>query len=650
MKVGTETLKGDIFGGISAGIVALPVALAFGAAAGMEPINGLYGAIVLGILAAIFGGTNTLISNPTGPMAVVTLSVVTSFTGIFGDGNIMPYLIVTFFAAGAIQLLFGVLKLGKYVHYIPHPVISGFMSGIGLIIILGQFNSFFGISSGQLMDSFGVKKLNSLETVKNVWFYISNANYVNVLLALSTILIIRLFPIISKKIPSTLVALLMVSCVSVLLGLKTKIIGDIPTDIPSIDFQSFTQIDFSYTATIIEWAIFLGALGMIDSLLTSVVADKLTKTKHKSNKELIGQGIGNMVSALIGGMPGAGTTPATVLNINSGGRTKLSGIIHGVFLVLILFVFAPVAKHIPYAVLAGVLINVGLSILDYSAVRQFKNVPKQDNIVMIIVLLMTVFWSLLYAVAIGLIISALIFMKKMADVVELESRNTKIDRLINGVIESFDNSIEFRENVLIKNMRGPLFFGFASRFQDSIHELDQIKAVIFNMSGVTYMDQSGLYTLRDAVEELHEKNTMVCLSECREDHESLLRSNDIVPDMIGEEFIFSSIEENIMWLNEPGHVDGNFDYEDQLYIPSAYTPNGDGINDEWEIKNIDKYPNCIVKIKNREGTQIFESKGYKEMWEGIYKGEMLPVDKYFYEIDLGVSGEEIRTGTVMIFR
>jgi len=654
MLFNKDTLKGDVFGGISAGIVALPVALAFGAAAGLSPINGLYGAIVLGLLAAILGGTNTLISNPTAPMAVVTLTIVTSYTSLFGSSHIMPYLIITFFLAGLIQVLFGFFKLGKYVRYIPHPVVSGFMSGIGFIIILGQFASFFGISGATMLDQFGVKKPSSLETVLHIFFFIKNASIVNVLLALTTIFIIRFFPKITKKIPSTLVALVSLSTISYLLHLDTdygiKVIGHIPTALPKIELGAFSKVDFDHKSLILTSALFLGALGTIDSLLTSVVADKLTKTKHRSNRELIGQGIGNMVASLVGGIPGAGTTPATVLNINSGGRTKLSGIIHAIFLLLILLIFAPIAEKIPYAVLSGVLINVGLSILDYSAVRQFKNVPKQDNIVMIVVLVTTVFKDLLPAVAIGLVISALGFMKKMADVVELETRNTKIDRLINSVIDSFPNSIEFRKNVLVKNMRGPLFFGFASRFQQNIQELDGLKAVVINMSGVTYIDQSGLYTLRDALEDLHEKNILVSISECREDHLVLLRRNQIIPQIIEDEFVFDSVEENIMWLNEPGHIDKNFDYEDELYIPSAYTPNGDGINDEWQIKNIHKYPNCKVTIKNRYGKQLFYSEGYKEMWEGNFENEMLPADKYFYEIDLGEEGEKILKGTVMIFR
>ena len=654
MLFNKNTLKGDVFGGISAGIVALPVALAFGKAAGLDPINGLYGAIVLGFLAAILGGTNTLISNPTAPMAVVTLSIVGKYTGLFDSHLVLPHLIVTFFLAGLLQVLFGFFKLGKYVSYIPHPVVSGFMSGIGIIIILGQFSTFLGIPEETMFSYFGGKKPTPIEITRYFFFFVEKSSLVNVILAVSTIFIIRFFPKITKKVPSTLVALVSVSAISYVLHLETnygiRVIDHIPTALPSIKLASFSEISFHHKTVILTSALFLGALGTIDSLLTSVVADKLTKTKHKSNRELIGQGIGNMVASLVGGIPGAGTTPATVLNINSGGRTKLSGIIHAVFLLLILLFFAPIAEKIPLAVLSGVLINIGLSILDYSAVKEFKNIPKQDNIVMILVLVTTVFLDLLPAVALGLIISALVFMKKMADVVELETRNTKIDRLINSMIDSFRNSIEFRRNVLVKNMRGPLFFGFASRFQQNVQELDNLKAVVINMSGVTYIDQSGLYTLRDVLEDLHEKNILVSISECREDHLVLLKRNKIIPEIIKEEFVFDSVEENIMWLNEPGHIDGNFDYEDELYIPSAYTPNGDGINDEWQIKNIHKYPNCKVTIRNRYGKQLFYSEGYKEMWEGNFEGEMLPADKYFYEIDLGVDNQKVLKGNVMIFR
>lgn len=641
MNLTLSNFKGDLFGGINAAIVGLPVALAFGAAAGMDPINGLYGAIAIGILAALFGGTETLISNPTGPMAVVTALVVKGEIDHFGSlSDALPTIFLIFFMAGALQLVFGILRFGKYVHYIPYPVISGFMSGIGIIIIIVQLKSFFGIEGSY----------NVISTLRNLDQFIIKADWINVLLAVSTILIIYLFPKITKAVPSALIALIVVSTATYFLGFNVRLIGDIPSElpVPSVDF--FTQIELSRLTSMFFSAFSLAALGTIDCLLTAVVADKITKTKHKSDRELLGQGIGNMFASLIGGIPGSGTTPSTVLNIKSGARTRLSGIMHGIFLLLIIMVGGPVASQIPYAVLAGILITVGVSILDTTAIKHFKKVPKEDNIIMIVVLVLTVFWSLLYAVAIGLVMAALIFMKKMADVVEGESKDTRVDRIVNQLISTFDDEEEFRKQVIVRNLRGPMFFGFASRFQDNMDELPNVKAIILNLSGVPYIDQSGMYTLEEAIARLKDKGMNVCLSEVNQETLDMLKGIGLIPNLVDDEHLFSSVEEGIMWLHEPGHLDDSKAKEGELYIPSAYTPNGDGINDEWQIRNIDKYPEAIIKIYDREGNQVYENVGYMEPWEGVYKGKNLPADKYHYSIDLHGDGSEIKEGVVSIFR
>ena len=479
---------------------------------------------------------------------------------------------------------------------------------------------------------------------------ISNANPYDVGLGALTILIIFLVPKFTKAVPGALVALIVVTAISIFGGFDVRTIGNIPSKLPDFNYDVFGHIGNIEIGAVLASAFSLAALGMIDSLLTAVVADQLTKTKHNGDKELVGQGIGNMVSALFGGIPGAGTTPSTVLNIKSGARTRLSGMIHALFLLFILLVAGPIAAKIPYSVLAGILIMVGISILDVKAMRHFKSVPAHDNIVMLVVLSLTVFWSLLYAVAIGLIFAALVFMKKMADIVEIESQDTKIDRLVNQLIETFDDSKEFRKHVYVKNMRGPMFFGFASRFVDSVEDIPDVKAVVFNLSSVNYMDQSGLYTFEEAVTRLVDRGINVCLSEASPRVHSLFENVEIIPKLIDEKHVFSSVEETIVWLREPGHLENEFEDDDALHIPSAYSPNGDGINDEWELRNIDKYPNCIVRIFNREGIEIFHSAGYKIMWEGFRDGKMLPADRYNYEIDLYGDSKEVRKGTVTIFR
>ncbi len=295
----TENLKGDIFGGLTAGIVALPLALAFGVQSGLGASAGLYGAMILGLFAAIFGGTNTQISGPTGPMTIVSAAVVSIAVARYGSiDEAWGIIVLTFLLAGVFQIVFGLLKIGKYIKYIPYPVLSGFMSGIGIIIIVFQLFPVLGLASpGKI-----VKVFTELPNA------ISNRNYTSIFLAIGTVLIIYVFPKFTKHVPSTLVALLVISLGSFLFALDTPLIGEMPTGLPSMKISSLSQLSLSDIGLIFMPAITLAGLGSIDSLLTSVVADNITRTKHKSNKELIGQGIGNIASSLFGGIPGAGAT------------------------------------------------------------------------------------------------------------------------------------------------------------------------------------------------------------------------------------------------------------------------------------------------------------------------------------------------------
>lgn len=639
-----SNLKGDISGGISAGVVALPVALAFGAAAGMEPINGLYGAIFLGLIAALIGGTATLISNPTGPMTVVAAVIVKAQIDEFGTlSDALPSIIIIFVLAGLIQVLFGVLKLGRYVAYIPYPVISGFMSGIGFIIIILQLPSFFGVH----------EKYNVIQSLSNMGHILGDANWINAALATATVAIIYLFPKVTKVVPGTLVALVSVSAFSYFMGFDVKTIGNIPSKLPTFNIGMVLEYNYTDIVSILPLSLSLAGLGMIDSLLTAVVADNLTKTRHNSNRELMGQGLGNMVSGLFGGIPGAGTTPATVLNINSGARTNLSGIIHALILLAILLVGGPIASQIPFAVLSGILVTVGIAVLDHNVIKDLKHVPKNDNFIMVVVLVCTVFWDLLFAVAIGLIIAALYFMKRMADIVEQETSHEHTAATIEKMISTFDDPIEFREKVSIMSLNGPMFFGFASRFQEKIDALpDTVKAVVFDFANVLYLDQSGAYTLRDAIKTLKEKNINVIFSDAHNFKLKMFDGIGVIPDLVDDKHIFSNVEEAIHWLDQPGHIDNVFDNDDQLYIPPDFSPDGDGVNDFWEIRNIDRYPKCNVIIYTKTNILIYESQGgYKEPWDGTnLRGKEMPIGKYVYEIDLHGDGKDVRIGTVSIFR
>ncbi|MGB3151197.1 MAG: SulP family inorganic anion transporter, partial [Maribacter sp.] len=378
-------LKGDITGGLVAGVVALPLALAFGVQSGLGAVAGLYGAIAVGVLAAVFGGTDTQASGPTGPMTVVSAALVANAIDVAGSlESAMGIILLSFLVGGAFQVLFGFLNIAGYIKYFPYPVISGFMSGVGLIIVILQLFPFVGLDSAK----------STLKVITDFPRLFSEFNWQALALGLMTVTIYYLFPKITKAVPSALVALIAVSVFAYFIQWNVPVIGEIPSGLPSLRLEGMFGIDSSAYFLVLEYGLVLAVLGSIDSLLTSVIADNMTKTKHNSNRELIGQGIGNMAAALIGGIPGAGATKGTVVNINSGGRTKLSGALHGIFLLTILLGLSSLAAFIPLAVLAGILIPIGFKIVDKKGLKHLKVVPRADAVVLLIVLLWTTFGSL----------------------------------------------------------------------------------------------------------------------------------------------------------------------------------------------------------------------------------------------------------------
>lgn len=537
-----KNLKGDITGGLVAGVVALPLALAFGVQSGLGAIAGLYGAIAVGIFAAIFGGTKTQASGPTGPMTVVSAALVASAIDTTGSLQAaMPIIVATFLLGGIFQIVFGFLNIAGYVKYFPYPVVSGFMSGVGLIIIILQLFPFAGLSSAK-STWLVLQDLPRLFTDFNV-----NA----LLLGLLTVIIYYVFPYISKAIPSALVALVVASVASFFLNWDVPLIGEIPSGLPSLQVDGIFSIDASAYSLILEYAIVLAVLGSIDSLLTSVIADNMTKTKHNSNRELIGQGIGNAIAGILGGIPGAGATKGTVININSGGKTRLSGTIHGLFLLAVLLGLSKLAAYIPLSVLAGLLIPIAFKIIDAKGFKQLLVVPKSDAIVLIIVLLITTFGSLIQAVGIGLLLASLLFMKQASDIAE--------EGLEVGTLAGFkgekpwQDELEFyekyKDKVYIKHLYGPLFFGFTSHFQEEIKNIPkEVKALIIRMDRVPYIDQSGLYALENAILDLEQRNIMVLLIDVDEQPCDKLKSIDIIPDLIAEDHIFNTVEEAFVFL------------------------------------------------------------------------------------------------------
>ena len=464
-------IRGDIFGGITAGVVALPLALAFGEASGAGPIARLWGAIIVGFLAAVFGGTPTQVSGPTGPMIVV-------FAGVFDslDGD-LGLIFATVVLAGLIQIAMGVLRLGQYINLVPYPVVSGFMTGIGVIIILLQASRLFGGAPD------GGGTINAIRAIPGA---ITDANSTAVILAVITLLIVFLWPpSLGRFVPGALVALIVGTALGqVITG--APLLGDIPTGFPDFVLPAFSTDTLNI---VLQGAIVLALLGAIDSLLTSLVADNMTRTRHNSNRELIGQGVGNSIAGLFGGIPGAGATMRTVINVRSGGHSRVSGAIHSVFLLAVVLILGPVASQIPQAVLAGILVKVGWDILDLSFIAQARKGPRLDLALMFLVFGLTVFVDLITAVAVGVVIAALAFVKQLADrqLNELDVTDKPRGELERDLLELANGSVAVFE------FSGPLSFGAAAdlshRAAMSVEE--STKAIVLDFEGVPYLDASG---------------------------------------------------------------------------------------------------------------------------------------------------------------
>ncbi|TKG95974.1 SulP family inorganic anion transporter [Puteibacter caeruleilacunae] len=539
-----NNFKGDLFGGITAGIVALPLALAFGVQSGMGASAGLYGAMALGLFAAIFGGTKTQISGPTGPMTVVSATIVSSAIAKYGSiDSALGLILITFALSGAFQILFGFLKIGKYIKFIPYPVLSGFMSGIGVIIIIFQIFPVMGLNSPSKIISVFTELPDA----------ISQVNFTSIIIALITVVVIYVFPRLTKVVPGTLVALIGVSGVCYFLQCDTPLIGAMPSGLPALKVGSIINIEWSDLSLALMPAITLAGLGTIDSLLTSVVADNVTRTRHNSNKELIGQGIGNIVASLIGGIPGAGATMRTVVNINSGGHSRISGIIHALLLVLILLGLGQLVAYIPLAALAGVLITVGISILDMKGLKNILNVSRSDAVILIVVLILTVFVDLLQAVGIGMVLASLVFMRKASESAEA---NTSLQRVAEGDTElAWEDEMKLNmdkyQHVYIKHIEGPVFFGIASKIMERVNLIpEDAKVVIFRLQRVPFIDQSGLYALEEVIREMQLQGITVVLSRPQKQPLYLLKKNGFIPGIIPEDHVFEELEDCAKWLRK----------------------------------------------------------------------------------------------------
>ncbi|ENO1848202.1 TPA: SulP family inorganic anion transporter [Vibrio vulnificus] len=541
-------LKGDLFGGVTTAIISLPLALAFGVASGAGAEAGLWGAILVGLFAALFGGSSTLISEPTGPMTVIMTAVLTSMVAKYPESGIaISFTIVMM--AGAFQVLIGTLKLGKYITLMPYSVVSGFMSGIGVILIILQLSPLLGHAA----PAGGV--LGTLSALPET---ISNMKFSEFFLGLLTLGILFFFPKQYRKyVPAQLVALVAVTLLSVIVFDFDDVrrIGEIPTGLPSLVVPVINGEIF--TAMVID-ALVLGTLGCIDTLLTAVIGDSLTRKEHDSDKELRGQGFANMISGLFGALPGAGATMGTVTNIQVGARSPLSGVIRALILALVVLVASGLTEPIPMAVLAGIAVYVGFGILDWSFIQRAHRVSVQGMAIMYGVMLLTVFVDLIVAVGLGVFISNILIIERLSRV---QAKQVKAisDADENDVpLTDSERGLLDRANgkVLFFYLSGPMIFSVSKAISRQHSSISDYEAMILDLTDVPMIDVTVGLALENAIKDAQEAQCdvyLLCPNERVREQLEKFHVLDLVPDENTFKFRYEALNAAVNKVEQDEH-------------------------------------------------------------------------------------------------
>ena len=515
--------RGDLTGGLTAAVVALPLALAFAVASGVEPKAGLYTAIVAGTVAAVFGGSPVQITGPTGAMAVVLIGIVTKY----GIEKVW----IAGVMAGIIQVALGVAKLGRLIKFIPYPVTAGFTNGIAVIIFCGQLNNFFGF---QLPRS-----EHFLPGLWQTFTHWEGLNWEAVGLATVVILTKLLWTRIPTVIPGSLVGLVLATAIASFFHLDVPTIGSIPQSLPMPQGIPHGN-DFRLIRELINPALALAALGSIESLLSAVVADGMTVSeKHNSDRELIGQGLANIIVPFFGGIPATGAIARTAVNVRSGGRTRLSGVIHGAALAIIVLTLAPLAAQIPLAALAGILMVTSVQMIEWEAIGLLMRATYSDFSVMMLTWMVTILFDLVLAVEVGLIAAGALFIKRMS-----ELNLTKIPET-----EAFPPGIplELSKEIAVYRVDGPVFFGAAERFVTFLRDEPEVKYLILRMRYVPNMDTTGLVALEDIYSDLKRHDCRLLLTGLQSEVKNLLERTRLL-DKIGKENCFETTDAAICSL------------------------------------------------------------------------------------------------------
>lgn len=491
--IGFKNFRGDLAGGLTAAVIALPLALAFGMASGAGPIAGLYGAICVGLLAALFGGTPAQISGPTGPMTIVSASVFTQF----GDRPALAFTVVML--TGGFQILFGYLKLGRYVNLMPYPVISGFLTGVGCILIIMQFDLLLGFPAQQTVT-------NALTVLPSD---LAHPNLQALFIGLLAFGLVTLVPrSINRIVPAPLLALVVCTLLALVMT-GAPVLGSIPSGLPR---WQLPVIDFTVLNEMLIFSAVLAALGSIDSLLTSLVADNTTRTFHDSDKELVGQGLGNLLAGIAGGIPGAGATIRTLANVQAGGRTPLSGIIHAVVLLAVVLGMSPLVAHIPVAALAGILIKVGVDVIDWRYIKRMHRAPRIDLILMLVVLLLTIFVNVITAVGVGVVLASLVFVKEMAEV-QVNAIRTISDPDHERMFDEATANLyrQHREKLMFLHLSGLISFGAANNLVRRFTTMSEYEVLIIDLLDVPHVDGSAALALEQVIDMAVDQNRHVII-------------------------------------------------------------------------------------------------------------------------------------------
>ncbi|PTO55920.1 sodium-independent anion transporter [Vibrio splendidus] len=543
------SLKGDMFGGVTTAIISLPLALAFGVASGAGAEAGLWGAIMVGLFAALFGGSSSLISEPTGPMTVIMTAVMTSMVAKYPEtGMAMTFTVVMM--AGAFQILLGTLKLGKYVTLMPYSVISGFMSGIGVILIILQLSPLLGHAA----PSGGV--MGTLSALPDT---LAHLKISELFLGALTLGILFGFPAKYRKyVPAQLVALVTVTLLSVIIFDTDSIrrIGEIPAGLPSLVIPTISSEQFT---TMVIDALVLGTLGCIDTLLTAVIGDSLTRKEHDSDKELRGQGIANMISGLFGALPGAGATMGTVTNIQVGARSPLSGVIRALVLALVVLVAGGLTEPIPMAVLAGIAMYVGFNILDWSFIQRAHKVSYAGMGVMYGVMLLTVFVDLIIAVGLGVFISNILIIERLS-----REQARQVKSISDGDDEDdiplTDSERQLLDSangkVLFFYLSGPMIFSVSKAISRQHSSISDYEAMILDLTDVPMIDVTVGLALENAIKDALDAQCevyLLCPSENTRQQLEKFHVLDLVPESNTYRFRYEALTAATSYVDRDEH-------------------------------------------------------------------------------------------------